>query len=79
MPGAVQVDDCLAKYQWMRHMMASLKQRRREGKPMPSSVDELESSLGNWRSYKQAHTQVQEPGTAGPGVQSAVWRLVRPP
>lgn len=63
----LQVDDCIAKYNWMKSMTAALALRRQQGKPAPKSVEEMESILGNWRSYKQAHMQVQPPGQAAPG------------
>ena len=63
----LQVDDCIAKYNWMKSMTAALALRRQQGKPAPRSVEEMESMLGNWRSHKQEHMQVQPPGQAAPG------------
>lgn len=42
----VQVDDCIAKYRWMQHMTARMAQLKKEGKPLPTSIDEVEQKLG---------------------------------
>lgn len=47
-----QVDDCIARYLWMRNMTAKMAQLRREGKEMPKSIDEVERMLGSWRQHK---------------------------
>ncbi|EIE25885.1 hypothetical protein COCSUDRAFT_60895 [Coccomyxa subellipsoidea C-169] len=41
-----QVDDCIAKYRWMQHMTARMAQLKKEGKPLPTSIDEVEQKLG---------------------------------
>lgn len=55
-----QVEDCMARYLWMRAMTSRLAQLKREGKPMPTSVGELESMLGTWQQYK-----ADRPGQGG--------------
>lgn len=47
-----QVDDCIAKYEWMAHMTKQMAALKRAGKPLPQSVEEMEGMLGNWRSHK---------------------------
>ena len=42
----VQVDDCVAKYLWMRQMLAGVAQSKSEGKPLPKSIEDMEQSLG---------------------------------
>lgn len=39
----------MAKYQWMKLMGACMAQLRKEGKPLPKSVEEMESTLGGCR------------------------------
>lgn len=41
-----QVDDCVAKYLWMREMLAGVAHAKREGKPVPKSIEDMEQSLG---------------------------------
>ena len=41
-----QVDDCVAKYLWMRQMLAAVAKAKREGKPVPSNIQDMEQSLG---------------------------------
>lgn len=43
-----QVDDCVAKYLWMREMLAGVAQAKREGKPVPKSIEDMEQSLGTY-------------------------------
>lgn len=47
-----QVDDCIARYLWTRQMTLKLAQLKKEGKPMPTSMDEVDRMLGSWRQYK---------------------------
>jgi hypothetical protein len=47
-----QVDDCMARYLWMKSMTSKLAKLRREGKEMPKSIEEMERAVGNWRQYK---------------------------
>ena len=41
-----QVDDCIAKYLWMREMLAGVAKAKREGRPVPKSIEDMEQSLG---------------------------------
>lgn len=50
-----QVDDCVARYLWMRSMMQKMAEMKKEGREMPKSIDELEIILGSWRQYKTDH------------------------
>ena len=36
----------MAKYLWMRQMLAGVTQAKREGKPVPKSIEDMEQSLG---------------------------------
>lgn len=49
-----QVDDCIARYLWVKNMGAKMAQLKREGKPLPTSIEEMERAVGNWRSFKSA-------------------------
>ena len=44
----IQVDDCIAKYEWMKQMTGRMAALKRQGKPMPKSVEELENTVGQW-------------------------------
>lgn len=57
-----QVDDCIARYLWMRNMTSKMAQLKKEGKPMPTSIDEVESMLGTWRQYKTDSGSGAAPG-----------------
>lgn len=49
-----QVDDCLAKWQWMRTMLARVQEAKRQGKPLPQNIDDMERTVGGtWRNFKQ--------------------------
>ncbi|KAK9808757.1 hypothetical protein WJX72_003095 [[Myrmecia] bisecta] len=61
-----QVDDCLAKYQWMKTMTSRVAKLKKEGKPIPKTVEEVEQQLGNWRSFKQESLAAK-----GPAAQAA--------
>ncbi len=52
----MQVDDCVARYRWMRSMTVRMAELKKEGKPMPKSIDELEAMLGTWKQHKQVRT-----------------------
>ena len=41
-----QVDDCIAKFEWMAQMTQQMAAMKRAGKPMPASIDEIEAKLG---------------------------------
>ena len=43
---AAQVDDCIAKYEWMAHMTSQMAALKRAGKPVPRTIDEMEGMLG---------------------------------
>jgi hypothetical protein len=62
-----QVDDCIARYSWMRATTARMAQLQREGKAMPKSVGEVESMLGTWRDYKTTGPSGDGGGGDGPG------------
>ena len=40
------MDDCVAKYLWMRQMLEGVARAKREGKPVPKSIEDMEQSLG---------------------------------
>ena len=61
----MQVDDCVARYRWMRSMTVRMAQLKKEGKPMPKSIDELEAILGTWRQHKQVHSERPLGSTSG--------------
>jgi len=42
----MQVDDCIAKYHWMRAMLTRVAEAKRQGKPMPKSIEDMERSVG---------------------------------
>ena len=44
----MQVDDCLKKFMWSRDMMAGLAKLKREGKPMPKSIEEFKQLMGTY-------------------------------
>ena len=49
----MQVDDCVAKYMWVRHMTAKAAELKRAGQPMPKTVAEVEQTMGkacSWHS-----------------------------
>lgn len=60
-----QVDDCIAKFEWMKQMTTQMAALKRQGKPIPKSVEDLEQSVGNWRGYRE---QQPQSSAAGPGV-----------
>lgn len=41
-----QVDDCIAKYMYMKGMTHKVKQMKQEGKAMPKNYQELEKEFG---------------------------------
>ena len=45
---ALQVDDCIAKFLYMRSMTGKVKQMKQEGKPMPKDFQQLEREFGRW-------------------------------
>lgn len=55
-----QVDDCIARYLWMKQMTNKVQELKRQGREMPKSIGEMESMLGNWRSYKSETQQQQQ-------------------
>lgn len=42
----MQVDDCIRKYMWSRDMMGGLAKLKREGRPMPKSIEEFQQLMG---------------------------------
>jgi hypothetical protein len=63
----MQVDDCVARYRWMRSMTVRMAQLKKEGKEMPKSIDELEAMLGTWKQHKQLKTTTLVPPGLGLG------------
>ena len=43
----VQVDDCIAKYQWMAYMTKQMAALKKAGKPVPQTIDDVEAQFGN--------------------------------
>lgn len=52
-----QVDDCIARYMWTKHMMSTLADYRKKGNAMPTTMEELERVTGRWTDFKQQHTK----------------------
>lgn len=48
-----QVDDCVAKFLWMKGLTEKLARMKREGKPLPTSPEQVEGELGSWRQFKK--------------------------
>ena len=49
----LQVDDCIAKFLYMKSMTAKVKQLKDEGKPMPKDYQQLEKEFGKpWSACK---------------------------
>lgn len=48
-PTPAQVDDCIARYLWMRHMLATMAARKRDGLPLPGNTAEAAQMLGERR------------------------------
>lgn len=42
------MDDCIAKYLWVKQMGSRMADLKRAGKPLPKTVDEVEQMLGIW-------------------------------
>ncbi|KAH7617739.1 hypothetical protein Ndes2526B_g07604 [Nannochloris sp. 'desiccata'] len=61
----MQVDDCVARYRWMRSMTVRMAQLKKDGKEMPKSIDELEAMLGTWKQHKQLRTTTSAPVSPG--------------
>lgn len=36
----------MAKWQWMRKMLARVQEAKRQGKPMPQSIEDMERTVG---------------------------------
>ncbi|GAB4815492.1 hypothetical protein N2152v2_002538 [Parachlorella kessleri] len=47
-----QVDDCIAKYLWMKHMTSKMAEMKAKGQELPSTVEAVEQTLGDWRQFK---------------------------
>lgn len=60
-----QVDDCIAKYEWTRQMLREMATLRRQGKPLPKTVAEVEQSgqITSWREKRHADEQSAFSGT----------------
>lgn len=52
-----QVDNCIARFLWTKTMMTKLAQHRKQGKPMPTTIEEMERIVGTWQSYKSTAPQ----------------------
>ena len=46
-----QIIAVMGRYKYTKHMMAVLARRKREGQPMPKTIEEVEELTGNWRSF----------------------------
>ncbi|DBA93936.1 TPA: hypothetical protein ACH3X3_013974 [Trebouxia sp. C0006] len=63
-----QVDDCIAKFLYMKSMVGKVKQLKDEGKPMPKDYQQLEKDFGSWQSFKSPLSEnVSETKAALPG------------
>jgi hypothetical protein len=61
------VGEALGKYEWTRAAMGRMQTLRAEGRPMPTSFEELESSLGGgWKQSAQAAAAAATFGPAPP-------------
>jgi len=60
-----QVNDCIAKFEWVKQMMAQMASLKRQGKPIPSSLEELEQSghIISWRQKRHQEEDSEFPGT----------------
>ncbi|KAL3144348.1 hypothetical protein ABBQ32_004104 [Trebouxia sp. C0010 RCD-2024] len=62
------VDDCIAKFLYMKSMTGKVKQLKAEGKPMPKDFRELEQQFGSWQSFKTTTPEASvRPGAATAG------------
>ncbi len=61
-----QVDAVMGRYKYTKHMMAVLARRKREGKPMPKTLEEVEQLTGDWRSF-MASSSLSHSGAASGG------------
>ena len=50
-----QVEDCIARYMWTKHMMSTLAEYRKKGHEMPKTMEELERLTGRWTDFKQQY------------------------
>ncbi len=50
-----QIEDCIARYMWTKHMMSTLAEYRKKGYDMPKSMEELERVTGRWTDFKQQY------------------------
>ena len=59
-----QIEDCIARYMWTKHMMSSLAEHRKKGHDMPKTMQELERLTGRWTDFKQHYGRQskQSPG-----------------
>lgn len=61
-----QIDDCIARYMWTRHMMSTLAEYRKKGNDMPTTMEELEQLTGRWTDFKQQYgTQTSSLSSSG--------------
>jgi len=68
---AEQVDAVLGRYTYTKHTMAVLARRKREGKPMPQTLEEVEQLTGDWRS-SVASSPAASASAAGGGPNGAM-------
>lgn len=55
-----KVDECIAKYMFMRAMLQRVEENKREGKPLPQNLDEIEKTVGaTWQNFRDASSEEQ--------------------
>ena len=62
-----QIHAVMGRYRYTKHMMAVLAQRKREGKELPKSIEEVEQLTGNWRSFI-ADSSSNDAASGGQGI-----------
>ncbi|CAL8470101.1 g9643 [Coccomyxa elongata] len=62
-----QVDDCIAKYLWMKQMTSKMAALKAAGQPLPTSIEEVEQKLGTWQDFKARREVESEFERAAPG------------
>jgi len=60
-----QIDDCIARFSWTKHMMKTLAEHRKRGHDMPSTMDELEKITGTWRQFRSQSGAPQSVQSSG--------------
>mmetsp|Transcript_4026 Transcript_4026/g.11678 ORF Transcript_4026/g.11678 Transcript_4026/m.11678 type:complete len:310 (-) Transcript_4026:575-1504(-) len=57
-----QVDEVIAKYNWMQTLLKKVSDAKAKGQPLPQSFTDIEKIVGSWDTFKNA-----SPGAAAPG------------